>query len=98
MRWQQLGRTRRFPNPNSEEVFQDCVTNGERSWQRIPSLARSFGSNKRPNTFAQTNLSRSFFACDKAADHTIPGWPPHDDYFRRPENASKTRRWPDLRL
>jgi hypothetical protein len=25
----------------------------------------------RPNTFAQTNLSSSFFACDKAADHTF---------------------------
>ena len=26
---------------------------------------------RRPNTFAQTNLSTSFFACDKAADHTF---------------------------
>jgi hypothetical protein len=26
---------------------------------------------RRPNTFAQTNLSPSFFACDKAADHTF---------------------------
>ena len=26
---------------------------------------------QRPNTFAQTNLSLSFFACDKAADHTF---------------------------
>ncbi len=25
---------------------------------------------RRPNTFAQTILSLSFFACDKAADHT----------------------------
>jgi len=25
---------------------------------------------QRPYTFAQTNLSQSFFACDKAADHT----------------------------
>jgi hypothetical protein len=25
---------------------------------------------QRPNTFAQTNLSPSFFLCDKAADHT----------------------------
>jgi hypothetical protein len=25
---------------------------------------------RRPNTFAQTILSPSFFACDKAADHT----------------------------
>jgi hypothetical protein len=25
----------------------------------------------RPNTFAQTILSLSFFACDKAADHTF---------------------------
>jgi hypothetical protein len=26
---------------------------------------------RRPNTFAQTILSLSFFACDKAADHTF---------------------------
>jgi len=26
---------------------------------------------QRPYTFAQTNLSPSFFACDKAADHTF---------------------------
>jgi hypothetical protein len=26
---------------------------------------------QRPNTFSQTNLSPSFFACDKAADHTF---------------------------
>jgi hypothetical protein len=26
---------------------------------------------QRPNTFAQTILSLSFFACDKAADHTF---------------------------
>jgi hypothetical protein len=26
---------------------------------------------RRPYTFAQTNLSPSFFACDKAADHTF---------------------------
>jgi hypothetical protein len=26
---------------------------------------------RRPNTFAQTNLPPSFFACDKAADHTF---------------------------
>ena len=27
---------------------------------------------RRPNTFAQTILSFLFFACDKAADHTLP--------------------------
>jgi len=26
---------------------------------------------RRPNTFAQTNLLSQFFACDKAADHTF---------------------------
>jgi hypothetical protein len=26
---------------------------------------------RRPNTFAQTILSPSFFACNKAADHTF---------------------------
>ena len=33
---------------------------------------------RRPHTFAQTNLSLSLFACDKAADHTFPQadfWP-----------------------
>ena len=36
----------------------------------------------RPNTFAQTILSLSFFACDKAADHT----------FRFANNPSGMRR------
>ena len=34
-------------------------------------MARSSALQQRPNTFAQTNLSLSFFACDKAADHTF---------------------------
>ena len=29
---------------------------------------------QRPNTFAQTILSLSFFACDAAADHTFPSY------------------------
>jgi hypothetical protein len=33
-------------------------------------MARSLVLQQRPNTFAQTILSPSFFACDKAADHT----------------------------
>src|SRR2546429_6838398 len=33
--------------------------------------ARSFVLQQRPYTFAQTNLSVSFFACDTAADHTF---------------------------
>jgi len=37
---------------------------------------------RRPNTFAQTNLSTSFFACDKAADHT----------FRFADNEARLRR------
>jgi hypothetical protein len=44
MRWHN-GRTRRSLNPNSEEVLQDCVTNGERSAAHSI-LARSQGSNK----------------------------------------------------
>ena len=44
MRWHN-GRTRRSPNPNSEEVLRDCVTNGERSAAHSI-LARSLGSNK----------------------------------------------------
>jgi hypothetical protein len=34
----------------------------------------------RPNTFAQTILSLSFFACDKAADHTFPVGGPNAFY------------------
>ena len=34
-------------------------------------MARSLVLHRRPNTFAQTNLSVSFFACDTAADHTF---------------------------
>ena len=34
-------------------------------------MARSFVLQQRPYTFAQTNLSVSFFACDTAADHTF---------------------------
>jgi hypothetical protein len=34
-------------------------------------MARSLVLQRRPNTFAQTILSLSFFACDKAADHTF---------------------------
>src|SRR5439155_18177587 len=34
-------------------------------------MARSLVLQQRPYTFAQTNLSPSFFACDKAADHTF---------------------------
>jgi len=33
--------------------------------------ASCVSSDERPYTFAQTNLSPSFFACDKAADHTF---------------------------
>jgi hypothetical protein len=40
---------------------------------------------QRPNTFAQTNLSTSFFACDKAADHTfrVARYPLLDVRFER---------------
>src|ERR1700752_4524062 len=44
MRWHN-GRTRRSPNPNPEEVFRDCVTNGERSAAHSI-LARSYCSNE----------------------------------------------------
>jgi hypothetical protein len=39
---------------------------------------------QRPNTFAQTNLSPSLFACDKAADHTFR-------FARQGANASDLR-------
>ena len=68
-RWHN-GRTRRSQNPNSEEVFQDCLTKWEESAAHSI-LARSDQLQQRPNTFAQTNLSISLFACDKAADHTF---------------------------
>jgi hypothetical protein len=39
---------------------------------------------QRPNTFAQTILSLSFFACDKAADHTFRlARQPDEDQVRR---------------
>src|SRR5581483_8378730 len=38
---------------------------------RTRRLAGSDQLQQRPNTFAQTNLSISLFACDKAADHTF---------------------------
>ena len=47
---------------------------------------------RRPNTFAQTILSLSFFACDKAADHTFrladnpPGTGPRNVNSHRPEH------------
>src|ERR1700756_980949 len=44
MRWHN-GRTRCSPNPNPEEVFRDCVTNGERSAAHSI-LARSYCSNE----------------------------------------------------
>ena len=68
-RWHN-GRTRHSQNPNSEEVFQDCLTKWEESAAHSI-LARSDQLQQRPNTFAQTNLSISLFACDKAADHTF---------------------------
>src|SRR5579864_310773 len=68
-RWHN-GPTRRSQNPNSEEVFQDCLTKWEESAAHSI-LARSDQLQQRPNTFAQTNLSISLFACDKAADHTF---------------------------
>jgi hypothetical protein len=43
---------------------------------------------RRPNTFAQTILSLSFFACDKAADHT----------FRFARHPPKIRDKPGLAL
>jgi hypothetical protein len=43
---------------------------------------------RRPNTFAQTTLSPSFFACDKAAEHT----------FRIADYAGATLRGADDRL
>jgi hypothetical protein len=36
----------------------------------------------RPHTFAQTNLSLSFFACDTAADHTFQ-LARHSGFFSR---------------
>ena len=44
---------------------------GKKKWRFPLFKARSFVLQPRPNTFAQTILSLSFFACDKAADHTF---------------------------
>ena len=40
--------------------------------ERISIMARSQRLPSRPNTLAQTNCHRSFFACHSAADHTSP--------------------------
>jgi hypothetical protein len=40
--------------------------------ERISIMARSQRLQSRPNTLAQTNCHRSFFACNSAADHTSP--------------------------
>ena len=69
MRWHN-GRTRRSPNPNSEEVLRDCVIYGERSAAHSI-LARSPNSNKGRIHLRRPNLSLSLFACSKAADHTF---------------------------
>src|SRR4029453_16628986 len=44
----------------------------ERESERISIMARSQRLQSRPNTLAQTNCHRSFFACNSAADHTFP--------------------------
>jgi hypothetical protein len=44
----------------------------ERESERITIMARSQRLQSRPNTLAQTNCHRSFFACNSAADHTFP--------------------------
>jgi len=44
---------------------------------------------RRPNTFAQANLSPSFFACDKAADHTFL-------FARQPSRTGDERLWTAL--
>jgi hypothetical protein len=69
MRWHN-GRTRRSPNPNSEEVLRDCVIYGERSAAHSI-LARSPNSNKGRIHLRRPNLLLSLFACSKAADHTF---------------------------
>jgi hypothetical protein len=39
--------------------------------ERTSIMARSQRLHSRPNTLAQTNCHRSFFACNSAADHTF---------------------------
>jgi len=68
MRWHN-GQIRRSPNPNPEEVFQDCLTKWEESVAHSI-LARRF-LQQRPYTFAQTNLSLSFsFASRRRTIHS----------------------------
>ena len=55
---------------------------------------------QRPNTFAQTILSLSFFACDKAADHTFrfadkigfEGFLAHSEFLARIRNSDSNRK------
>ncbi len=102
-RWHN-GRTRRSQNPNSEEVFQDCLTKWEESAAHSI-LARSDQLQQRPNTFAQTNLSISLFACDKAAEWPVtrhPGGSRIGELITSHANlislSSASNRGPDRRL
>ena len=56
--------------PELGRSLPDCLTKWEKSAAHSI-LARSEPLQQRPYTFAQTNLSLSLFACDKAADHTF---------------------------
>jgi hypothetical protein len=54
---------------NRKKSYETALLMGKRA-QRIPSWP-GLSLQRRPYTFAQTNLSLSLFACDKAADHTF---------------------------
>src|SRR6266849_2692020 len=68
IRWHN-GRTRRSRNLSHRKSPKTANLNRTRA-QRIPSRPRGLLLPKRPYTFAQTITSSSFFACDRAADHT----------------------------
>src|SRR5450755_4371208 len=70
MRWHN-GQIRRSQNPDSEEVFQDCLAKWEESVAHSILARSSFTPSKGRIHLRRPILSRSFFACNSAADHTF---------------------------
>jgi hypothetical protein len=62
---------RRSLNPDSEEVFPDCLTKWEESVAHSI-LARSLSLHQRPYTFAQTNPVPLFFRLQSGGGPYIP--------------------------
>src|ERR1700748_2980644 len=69
MRWHN-GRSRRSRNLQPENASKGSVTKKDEGTAHSIQARRSL-LQQRPDTFAQTIPSSSFFACNTAADHTF---------------------------